>query len=424
MSFVKKTPAEFEALSEYQKEKYLDEKAQYETKVAKENAEAAAKAVIEEMRKEHQDALNAQFASFKEANDAALAKMAADHGLEIAELQKTLNRAKIGEVNDRMKGMPEMIIEKLSTEEGEAMVKGFLKGKRESLNLDVDAEGLKAMVTPTGGVAPQFAPIVGPGYDDIHARDVIPVFPTIADIINYVQFTVDPEAEGFQTVAPGEQKPDIGYISSVEQAYVRKIAGLLDVADEMMDDVVGFRSWLAYELPKAYMDAEDMQIFKGDGTGTNLLGLWTQADLQSFPMGSVTTASNTIDKIAAGITEVRKLKRPVSAVFISPVQWMEILINKGTTEEYTYPVIFRADGVMTIGGVPIYWSNVFEDEEGIVGDFARGTAIFQRKAMNIAYSGEHKDNFGKNVITIRLEGRLALPIYWPEAFLKLFTATS
>lgn len=40
--FIKKTPAEFEALSEYQKEKYLDEKAQHEAKQAKETAETTA----------------------------------------------------------------------------------------------------------------------------------------------------------------------------------------------------------------------------------------------------------------------------------------------------------------------------------------------------------------------------------------------
>jgi len=116
------------------------------------------------------------------------------------------------------------------------------------------------------------------------------------------------------------------------------------------------------------------------------------------------------------------LKRATSAVVLSPVQWMEILINKGNTEEYTYPIVLRADGVMTIGGIPIYWSNVFNENEGLVGDFARGAAIFQRKAMEIAYSSEHKDNFGKNIVTIRLEGRVALVIRFPEAFKRLFTA--
>lgn len=424
MSFVTKTPAEFEAMSEYQKEKYLDEKAKHEQAVIKELAEKSAKEAIEAQKEELEKANQSLIAELTKANDAKLAEFAEKHALQLDDMQKALNRAKVGEINERMKGMSEHIIEKLSTPEGETMVKSFLRGKREGLNLEVDSDSLKAMVTPTGGVAPQFAPIVGGGFDDIQARTVIPVLPTIADIINFIELTPTNATPGFGTVGAGEQKPTLEYDSEVKQSYVRKIAGLLDIADEMMDDVVGFRAWLAYELPKAYLDAESYQIFKGDGAGTNLIGLWYQADPQTLPLGTVTSSSNTIDKICAGITEIRLNKRGTSAVFISPVEWMEILINKDNEDAYTYPIVLRADGVMTIGGVPIYWSNVFNEGEGLVGDFSRGCAIYQRKEMTVAYSSEHKDNFGKNIVTVRLEGRIALVITYPDAFLKLFNTTS
>lgn len=417
MSFVKKTPTEFEALSEYQKEKYLDEKSAYEQGLIKEQADKSAKAAIEAMKEELKADREAELLGLTESHTKALEEMAAKYELKVEDMQKILNRAKVGEVNERAKGVSEFIIEKLSTEEGEGLLKGFFKGRK--LEMEVEE---KAMLKPTGGVAPQFTTIVGPGHDEFHARDIIPVFPTISDVIKFIQFTVDPAADGFGYTAEGGQKPDLGYISTVEQSIVQKIAGLLDVSDEMLDDIVGFRSWIAYELPKAYLDYEDYQVYKGEGGNSAILGLWTQADFQTLPLGSVTLASNAIDKVMAGITEVRMLKRATSAVVLSPVQWMEILINKGTEDMYTYPIVLRADGVMTIGGIPIYWSNVFEENEGLVGDFARGAAIFQRKAMEIAYSSEHKDNFGKNIVTIRLEGRIALVIRFPEAFKRLFTA--
>lgn len=418
MKFIKKTPAEFEALSEYQKEKYLDEKSAHEADLIKTQAEEAAKAAIEAMKEGLKAERDAELKVVTYANDAALKALAEKHQLDLDEVKATLKRAKVGELEERMKGVSEFIVEKLSTEEGEGLLKGFFKGKK--LEMEVSE---KAMVKPAGGVAPQFTTIVGPGHDEFHARDLIPVFPTISDVIKFVQFAVDP-TKGYNYVAEGQTKPDLGYTSTVEQAIVQKIAGLLDISDEMMDDLVGFRSWIAYELPKAYLDYEDYQMYKGAGGQTAILGLWTQADFQTLPLGSVTLQSNTIDKVMAGITEIRMLKRGTSGVVLSPVQWMEILINKGNTEEYTYPIILRADGVMTIGGIPIYWSNVFLENEGLVGDFARGAAIFQRKAMEIAYSSEHKDNFGRNIITIRLEGRVALVIRFPEAFKRLFTPGS
>lgn len=362
-----------------------------------------------------------ELAKVETANTATIEAIKAEYATKSEELMTQLNRVKQNEIAERTKGMTEEIIDKFSTPEGEQMLKNFLAGKRHELGLDVEA---KAMVTPVGGVAPQFAPIVGPGSDDFHARDLIPVFPTVSDLITYVQLTTDEEADGIGVVAAGAQKPDMGYISEVKQAAVVKLAGLLDVADEMLTDVVGFRAWLAYELPKALLDAEDLQIYKGSGNAGNILGLWTQADEQTFPFGTVTASSNPIDQVAAGITEIRTRKRGVNGAVISPIQWMEMYINKDLELAYTYPVVFTPNGTPTILGVPVYWSNVFEENEGLVGDFRFGTAIFQRMAMRIDYSGEHKDNFGKNVITARIEERIALPIYFPEGFLKLFQATT
>lgn len=426
MEFKYLTTEEYEALSEYKREKYLDDKRKYEAKQAAESAKQAAESAVEAMKaeliKENQVLIDA----LKAENKAELDKLSEENKTKLEEVQAAMKRAKVGEANLRMKGFADHIIEKLSTEEGESMIKQFFAGHKAQFQVkigddedkDFDAT-IKALGVPAGGVAPEFTPIVGPGHDEFHARNIIPVFPTVSNAIKFIQYVVDGAATGFATVAVGAQKPTLNYIPTVVTANVVKIAGLLDVPDELLDDVVGFRAWLAYELPKAYLDAEDLQIYKGDGTGTNLLGLWTQAGNQSFPQGSVTAASNIIDKIVAGVTQVRKLKRNTSAVVISAVAWQEIFINKGTTKDYTYPIILDAAGVMRIGGVAIFWSNVFADGEGLVGDFARGTAIFQRKAMQIGYFDQNKDNVEKNVVTVRLEGRIALPIFYPESFKKL-----
>lgn len=418
---------EFEALTEYQQEKYLDEKRKHEEALNKEAADKAAKDAVEKMREELKAENQKIIDALKAENKTAIDELGDAQKAKLEEVEAAMKRAKIGESKLRMKGFSDHIIEKLSTEEGESMIKEFFAGQKSKFQVkigdDHDKEfdaTIKAMGVPAGGVAPEFTPIVGPGHDEFHARNIIPVFPTVSNAIKFIQYVVDGTSGlGFATVAVGAQKPSVNYIPTVKTANVHKIAGLLDVPDELLDDVVGFRAWIAYELPKAYMDAEDLLYYKGDGTGENHLGLWYQASAQSFPQGSVTAASNTMDKIVAGITEVRKLKRATSAVVLSPVAWQEILINKGTTKEYTYPIVLDANGVMRIGGVPIFWSNVFADGEGLVGDFARGTAIFQRKAMQIGYFDQNKDNVEKNVVTIRLEGRTALPIFYPESFKRL-----
>lgn len=419
--------SDYDALSERDQVKYELQleayKEQEQTRIATEAAQKAVEAIKLDLQKENKDLLD----QLSKDNDVKLKELADKHQLDLEGMTAELKRNKIADIGNRMKGFAEHITEKLSTEEGITMIKEFFSGQKEKFNFELEEEAVKAMGVPVGGVAPQFTAIVGPGHDDIHARSVIPVFPTTSNLIKFIQYVVDPVATGFGMVAVGGQKPDLGWVPTVKEAPVRKIAGILTVPDELLDDVAGFRAWIAYELPKAYLDAEDLQIFKGNGTGENILGLWFQADYQTLPFGGtdgVNSASNTIDKIAAGITEVRTLKRATSAVFVSPIDYMKIFINKGNTQEYTYPVILDQSGNITIGGVPVYWSNVFSSEQGIVGDFARGTAIFQRKAMSIGYFDQNKDNVEKNMVTIRLEGRFALPIFYPESFLRLFPATS
>jgi hypothetical protein len=429
--FVYKTAKEFEALTEYQQEKYLDEKRKHEEALNKDAADKSAKAAVDalkaELVKENSELIEKLNKENAEAAKEATEKQAKEYADKMEELEADMKRAKVGEIEHRMKGFSQHIVDRLSTDEGEKMIKEFFSGQRSKFQMqfgkdeqDKDFDpAIKAMAVPANGVAPEYTPIVGPGHDEFHARNIIPVFPTNSNLVRFLQYVIDPNAAGIGTVAAGATKPSTGYVGTAKDAPVRKIAGLLDVQDELMDDVVGFRAWIAYELPKAYLDAEDSQIYKGNSAGENLTGLWYQAGNQTFPQGSVTAASNTIDKVMAGITQVRKLKRNTSAVVLSPVAWQEIFINKGTEDMYTYPIVLDANGVLRIGGVPIYWSNVFNDGEGLVGDFARGTAIFQRKAMVIGYFEQNKDNVETNTVTIRIEGRIALPIFYPESFKKL-----
>lgn len=422
---------QYEALSEREQVKYeinLEAYKEAEQKrIAKESVEDAIEGIKAELQKENEAFVANLNEKQKEAIEAGLKEQAKEFTDKMEALEAAMKRSKVAEIEHRMKGFSQHIVDRLSTEEGEKMIKEFFSGQKSKFQIqfgkdeqDKDFDpAIKAMAVPTNGVAPEYTPIVGPGHDEFHARNIIPVFPTNSNLVRFLQYVLDTEEDGIGTVAAGTTKPSTGYIGTAKDAPVRKIAGLLDVQDELMDDVVGFRAWIAYELPKAYLDAEDLQIYKGDGTGDNILGLWYQAGNQSFPQGSVTAAGNTIDKVMAGITQVRKLKRATSAVVLSPVAWQEVFINKGDEAMYTYPIILDANGVMRIGGVPIYWSNVFEDGEGLVGDFARGTAIFQRKAMNIGYFEQNKDNVETNTVTIRIEGRLALPIFYPEAFKKL-----
>ena len=407
----------------------LDEKAQKEIKSQIEEFEKKAngkfeqevKALKEELVKSVKDLqdevkkLTDEQVEFAKATKVTLDEKDA----KIEEAVTKMNRIKAQDREERVRNLKDLIYEELSSEKQTAIMQDF-SSKQKEFNFEVKA------VTPVvaGTVAPYFAPFQGLPHEAEHARNYIPVSPTQSDLIKYVQFTKGSGSIG--TVAAGALKNNINYSSTPVEAPVRKIAGYLEVQDEFLEDVVGARDFLATELPQAYLDAEDLQIFKGTNTGQDLAGLysiWAQALI--LPKGTVTAASNRWDKIAAALAQIRRNLRVGSAIWISPEDYMELLINKGTEMMYTYPIIADANGRLTIGGVPIIQHTVFTAGQGLAGDFARGTRIFQRMAWNIRYSDSHASNFTSNITTILIEGRIALPVYFPESFVKIdFTVTT
>ena len=421
---------EYEALSEYQQEKYLNDKREHEAKEALKVATEAAKTAVEtamvEAKAELQTTIDAQKA---EIEGFKVTLKETEDKYEAAEAE--MNRIKAIETAVRRKSMGDAIFDELSSEKGLKMLSDAVKSKT-PFSIDFDGPTVKAVGTigkPTangGGVAPDFIAPVSIAHEIVQARNVIPVFPTSSDVIKYVQFFK--KDGGFGTVAAGATKPQLDYTPTPQIAPVTKIAGFVTLQEEFLEDISGAPAWLAAELPQAYLDQETYQIMKGDGsvnagTGTNLKGLYSQwATAQTLPNGTVTAGSNVWDKMAAVLSQVRRSLRATDAIWIAPEDYKELLINKGTTKEYTYPIQADFGGILSIGGVPIYQHTVFNPGEGLAGDFRRGTAIFQKKAMTMKTSTETGTNFIQNLITVLLEGRIALPVFFPESFIK-FNAT-
>lgn len=433
MKFSYKSATEIAEMTEYQQEKYFDEKRKHEeaetARISKDSAEKAIEEKLKELKDDADKSLKEALKTQKEEFE--LAMKTREEAVEKALAEMT--RIKAAETAGTVKSLQGAIHGFFSTEEGEKMLKNFARNKS-AFKVELEDINVKAVgvigVAP-GTVNPQFIAPQGLAHEVVQGRNVIPVSPTESNLITYVQFTKKEGSIG--SVDAGALKPQIDYNSTPVSAKVIKIAGWLTVQDEFLTDVVGARDFLAEELPKAYMDEETRQIFKGLGvaaTPDELDGLMTvHARDLILPKGSgpnmVTDASNNWDKIAAGLAQVRRNLRATDAIFISPEDYMELLINKGNTLEYTYPIASTTNGTLTLGGVPIYQHSIFLPGEGITGDFRRGARLFQKEAMSIRTSTEHAENFTSNLTSILIEARVALACFFPESFVKFdFGATS
>jgi len=344
------------------------------------------------------------------------------YGEQISELKTALehlNLSKVKMEETKRKSFGDTIMEGLEGKGAE--IQKFLKNKNSGMEMTLKAASNMTVIT--NAVAPQFTNIVGPAHELSHARNYIPVSPTNSNLIRYVKFTND-DVNGVvaPVVGQGTLKNQFDYIETVVDAPVVKIAGWINVADEFLEDIVGATSFLSADLPMKLYDAEDLQIFKGDGTTGNINGLYTQATALSLPYAGVLSTANNIDKLLAAATYVRRLKRITTAAWVSPEDYLNILINKsaGATQVYTYPIVFNANtGQLMLGDIPVIQHTVFNPGEGFVGDFATGCRIFQKADATLRFSTENVDNFVKNLTTVLIEERIALADFYPESFVKV-----
>lgn len=433
MKFEYLSKAAFEALTEYGKEKYLDEKRNHEMKetqeAAKVAAETAAGVAVAAVKTELEAVINTQ------KEEIAAIKVSYDEvDKKYEEAMTKMNRIQTRQKEEETAGLKAEIHKALTEKDSEGFkqLQNFKSTKKFSLEIDSDDLLMKEAGTigvPSGTTAQSWLMPIGIPHENIQARDIIPVLPTSNTQIKYVQFIKKDGSIG--SVAAGTRKRQFDFTPVPKSADVVKIAGFVTVQEEFLDDITGSGAFLAQELPWAYKDEETRQVFKGNSSAMvpELGGLFSEVGTAISYAGFETAGpnSNNWDKMVVGLTNSRRNLRPGDAIWISPEAYAECLMNKseGDVQEYDYPIQATTAGQLAIGGIPIYFHTVFDPLEGLAGNYRRGVALWQRKGITLRTSTEADQNFFENLVTFLIEARVAMTPFYPESFKKLdFTRTT
>lgn len=244
----------------------------------------------------------------------------------------------------------------------------------------------------------------------VHARQILPVGTTDSNSIAYVEETA--LTNGVAVVAEGATKPQSDFSLTGRRAPVTKIATYLRITEELLEDLPGLTSYITVRFSSKLVLEEDRQILTGSGVGANLTGIITAASSYAdvLNIGSV----NRYDVLAAAITQIAVSEYSADYVLVHPRDYLLMSLTKTTTGEYVFPI--PQGGTMSVLGVPILSSTLVAFDTFLVGDFGMGAMIFDRKAPSIRFYDQDQDNAIKNLITVVIEERLALPIFRPTAF--------
>lgn len=295
------------------------------------------------------------------------------------------------------------------------------KETKKGFSVELESKAVGDMASATSLTGSYFVqPTVVPGvsvrpYESVHVRDLLPKGTTNS---NTVRFVVDNGGEGGPAmVAEGGTKPQIDRDLQIKDAPVRKIATYFRVPEEMIEDISYLSSFLSQIGIEEVMAVEDNQVLYGDGTGQNLSGFNTQGTAFAAGTSVIGATANQFDVIGAAKKQLRvaKFGGPLYAL-VNPTDYFDMRYKKDTTGNY----LFQSNqGVtpMMIDGVTI-----LEHTAVTAGGFfvfsPRAAAIFDRAGTSVRLYDQDQDNAIKNLWTIVIEKRLALPVYYPTAIIR------
>ena len=253
--------------------------------------------------------------------------------------------------------------------------------------------------------------IVTPPNRHFTIRDLLAPGRTSSSSVEFVKET------GFTNsaapVAEGAQKPKSDLTFNLFNTPVRTLAHIFKASRQIMDDAPALASYINARGTYGLKFVEENQILNGDGTGQNLHGILPQAT--AFAPAFAPASPTAIDRLRLAILQVILAEYPASGFVLHPTDWAKIELTKDAGGNY---IVGSAQSPIgpSLWGLPVVQTQAIAAGDFLTGAFNLAAQIYDRMDVEVLLSSENVDDFEKNMFTIRIEERLALAVYRPEAF--------
>lgn len=246
--------------------------------------------------------------------------------------------------------------------------------------------------------------------------DLIPQDPTTLSAIKYMLETTNTNAA--DVVGEGSDKPESALAFTEETSNVYKIATILPVSEEQIEDVPQAQAVINNRLALMLQLAEEVHLLTGDGSSDidgflHISGVQTQAKSTDPTPTAIYKAMNVIR--SGGSTP--GYAEP-DGVVMHPNDWVDIATLQDGVGRYVWGDPYNA-GVERIWGKPVIITPAETENTALVGDFGLYAHISRRVGANIRVYDQYSDYPKKNLLLMVAEERLSLEIYRPAAFCKV-----
>jgi len=307
------------------------------------------------------------------------------------------------------------IQEALESKGVQDQIQAFKAGQTSGFTMDT-----KAVITESGAYTGDVVPadyVPGMKYDPerrVHVRNFLSTGTTNSDKIRYIKETNFTDNTG--VVAEGDASGQNDFDLVATDAVVEKIAAHFRVSKEALNDTAGLATHISTRGMEKYMKEEDSWLLYDSTYGLTVTSTDYTLDLYT---GDADAQEH--DVLLEAIKQVENRNFAPSAIMMSIGRFYEMIRRKDADGRYIFPndVVF-GQRVPVIRGVPIIATNAINNTDGsdndfLVADFAQLTTLFDRESMQVRFYEQDQDNVIKDLVTVQISGRLALPTYLPNA---------
>lgn len=286
--------------------------------------------------------------------------------------------------------------------------------KTARVRFDVKAAITSATADADGSAGALIAPDIQSDVRTL-ARNTLRIrglFPTGRTTSNAIWW---PKQTGFTnnaaTVAEGNLKPQSDLKYDNEVWTVKTIAHWVLASKQILDDVPVLQSLIDSDLRYGLDFIEDNQLLNGTGTGTDLLGAYTNAAAFLAPFSAPGPSYTELDVLLQAIAQVDALDDRFAAdgIVINPLDWRKLQSLKDDAGRYLGNGPF-GELVQRLWQLPIIPSKAMGSRKFLVGSFRAGGHIFDREDASVEASREDSDNWRRNLVTLLGEKRMVFVI--------------
>jgi HK97 family phage major capsid protein len=255
--------------------------------------------------------------------------------------------------------------------------------------------------------------IVTPYVRELRVRDLLNQARTTSNNVEWPKETAfDNQA---RPVAETTTKPYSNLTFNLQNTPVRTIAHLFKASRQILDDAPALIAYVNRRGVRGLLEVEEAQLLFGDGIGQNLHGIVPQATV--FAPTFTSPSETPIDRILQAISQAEDSEVPVNGIVLNKRDWRKITGTKDGEGRYISGQSPFGLTSPRLWNLPVVATNALAPNEFLVGAFQDGATIYDRMDIEVMISTENADDFEKNLVTIRIESRLALAVFRPDAFI-------